>query len=124
MDSKTNIYRVYNKDKKIIFIIARSATQAIDIAALPRPEEEPHIKAQEAVVTSLVENYMSRGIKALLDSGEIGEIEFNEEQDLWFWKAPFYVLEYKYHGPFNSNQAAANYALNSGLPLTSKVLRM
>lgn len=124
MDSKTNLYRVYNKDKKIIFIIAQSPTNAIDLAALPRPDEEPHIKAQEAVVVANISGYICRGIQTLLDSGEIGEIEFNKEQDLWFWKAPFYVLEYKYHGPFNSNESAANYALNSGLPLTSKVLRM
>lgn len=124
MDSRRGLYKVLNKSNVGILVIADNPTQAIDLAAIPRPGEEAHIKAQEAVVVSNYPDYTGRGIDRLLATGEIGEIYFSEEQDLWVWKSPFYVLEFKYHGPFVSNETAAQYAVNSGLPENSRVLRM
>lgn len=130
MDSKRNLYTVLNKDKEKIWVIADSPTQAIDIACLPRSEQEAHIKANEAVavyvddILNREDVHISSQVRALLETGEIGEVVFNPIKSTWSWVAPFYVLEFKYHGPFNSNVAAANFAVNSGLPETARVLRM
>lgn len=124
MDSKRALYKVLNKDSKVIWVIANSPTQAIDLAASPRPEQETHVKAHEAVAVFAQSPYINKTLQQLLDSNEVGEVDFNPLKTIWSWKYPFYVLEFKYHGPFISNQAAADYAVNSNISLDSRVLRM
>jgi hypothetical protein len=124
MDSKRNLYKVLNKDQSAIYVIADSPTQAMQLAALPRPEQEAHINTQEAVAVFAQDAVKNVTLQQLLDTGEIGEVSFDPYGARWTWVAPFYLLEFKYHGPFNSNETAAQFAVNSKLPETSRVLRM
>lgn len=124
----TRLYRIYRGDKKSIYIIASSPTQAIDISALPGKDGKPFIVAKGAVVCVDVSDnplFEETNLKELLETEEIGQIDFvDENSNELMWVFGFYIEEIIQIGPFISNQAAAEYALKENINLSSRIVRI